>query len=150
MTSKTKALFLGAAFVLTAAGLAQAAITVADVLPTYQDGSYSAVEVRETTDQIVVEATKNGVRTKTVYDKTSGAILSSQDHSANTSGAMGGSDDDSLSGDDDHGDDHSGSHDSGSDHSDSHDSGSDHSGGSDHDSGSDHSGSDHDGGSDHD
>lgn len=135
MISKTKALILGAAFVLTA-GVAQAALTVADVLPTYQDGSYSAVEVRETASQITVEATKNGVRTRTVFDKASSAILSSQDQSANGGGASAGGDSDSdRGGDDDHGgsDNGGGDHDGGGDHG-----GSDHDGGGDHDGGSDH------------
>ena len=141
MISKTKALILGAAFVLTA-GVAQAALTVADVLQTYQDGSYSAVEVRETASQITVEATKNGVRTRTVFDKASGAILSSQDQSANGSGASAGGDSDNdLGGDDDHG----GSDNGGGDHD-----GGDHDGGSDHGESDLDSGGDHDGGSDHD
>lgn len=137
MTSTTKALILGAAFVLSAA-VAQAAITVADVLPTYQDGSYSAVEVREGATRITVEATKGGVRTKTVYDKASGAILSTQDYSTMNGGGAGGvgaggGDDDS-----DHGSDHSGGdRDGGSDH-----------GGDDH--GGDRGGDDHGGESDHD
>ena len=137
MTSTTKALILGAAFVLSAA-VAQAAITVADVLPTYQDGSYSAVEVREGATRITVEATKGGVRTKTVYDKASGAILTTQDYSTMNGGGAGGvgaggGDDDS-----DHGSDHSGGdRDGGSDH-----------GGDDH--GGDRGGDDHGGESDHD
>ena len=148
MTSTTKALILGAAFVLSAA-VAQAAITVADVLPTYQDGSYSAVEVREGATRITVEATKGGVRTKTVYDKASGAILTTQDYSTMNGGGAGGvgaggGDDDS-----DNGSDHSGSGESdhGSDHSGDRDGGSDH-GGDDH--GGDRGGDDHGGESDHD
>lgn len=149
MTSTTKALILGAAFVLSAA-VAQAAITVADVLPAYQDGSYSAVEVREGATRITVEATKGGVRTKTVYDKASGAILTTQDYSTMNGGGAGGvgaggGDDDS-----DNGSDHSGSGESdhGSDHS-----GGDRDGGSDHggdDHGGDRGGDDHGGESDHD
>ena len=56
------------------ASMAQA-ITVADVVKTYQDQAYSGIEVKESPNQIKVEAFKDGVKIEVVYDKATGEVI---------------------------------------------------------------------------
>lgn len=56
------------------ASMAQA-ITVADVVKTYTDAAYSAIEVKESPNQIKVEGIKDGVKVEVVYDKATGDVV---------------------------------------------------------------------------
>ncbi len=145
------------------ASMAQA-ITVADVVDSYQNAAYSAIEVKESPNQIKVEAVKDGMRVEVVYDKVSGDVIKRESEVVgvddSNSGLEVSSTDHDFTGDDssdddisddgpdhDAGDDHGGSghDDSGDDDSGDDDSGDDDSG--DDDSGDDDSGHD-DGGHD--
>ncbi|MDZ4312344.1 MAG: PepSY domain-containing protein [Cypionkella sp.] len=152
MKLTAKPLMITALFGLWAS-TAQAAITVQDVVRTYQDAAYTHIEVKEGPTQIKVEAVKDGVKLEVVYDKASGAEVKRETETVGTtvggSGVEISTDDDDFTDDND---DHDGMDDDSSDDDGSDDSDSDHSGsddGDDHDSGDDHGGSDHDD-SDHD
>ncbi|WP_426032980.1 PepSY domain-containing protein [Cypionkella sp. TWP1-2-1b2] len=70
-TAKPLIFIAGLAF---SASMAQA-ITVADVVKTYQDQAYSGIEVKESPNQIKVEAAKDGVKVEVVYDKVTGDVI---------------------------------------------------------------------------
>lgn len=127
------------------AGMAQA-ITVADVVKTYQDQAYSGIEVKESPNQIKVEAIKDGTHVEVVYDKATGDVVKQESEAAGTDATNTGvevSSTDHDFTDDDSSDDHSATDDSGSDDS-ADDNGSDD--GADHDAGDDNGGSGHDDG----
>lgn len=134
MSLKTKIAMICAAVALSAG--AARALTVDDVLQSYTDAGFSAIEVRETASTIKVEAVKEGVKLELVYDKASGEVLKREQRPLVAGGMGQGTDASHL---DDAEEDHKG----GSDDGDDHDTDDDH-GGSDHDAGDDHGGS-HDG-----
>lgn len=142
MSLRTKIAMICAAVALSA-GTAQA-LTVDDVIQSYTDAGFSAIEVRETAGTIKVEAIKAGVKLELVYDKASGEVLQREQRALGAEGVGQGS---GLGlGDDDNGD-HSGGSDDGA----GHDAGDDHGGSDDgagHDAGDDHGGSDHGAGHD--
>ncbi|MES2436058.1 MAG: hypothetical protein V4586_19770 [Pseudomonadota bacterium] len=133
------------------AGMAQA-ITVADVVKTYQDQAYSGIEVKESPNQIKVEAAKDGVKVEVVYDKVTGDVVKHESEvlgadETNTGLEVSSTDHDFTG--DDSGDDNSAKDDSGSDDGPDHDAGDDNGGSGHDDSGHDDSGHDdsgHDGG----
>lgn len=158
MKTKARMLLLSAAMIVSA-GIAQAAITVNDVVQSYQGAAFTSIEVTESPAFIKVEAIKDGVKLEIVYDKASGDVIRREQRAASASDATKSgvevrsvSDDAGLgehgsqSHDDEHdqdGTEDDNSHDSGDDSSDdSSDDDSDHGAG--HDSGDDH-GSDHGG-----
>lgn len=123
------------------ASMAQA-ITVEDVVQTYQDAAYSAIEVKESPNQIKVEGVKDGVKVEVVYDKATGDVVKRESEAVgagetNTGLEVSSTDHDFT--DDDNADDDSTDDDGASDDSDSDD-------GADHDAGDDDGGSDHDDG----
>ncbi len=148
ITTTSKALMLSAALTFMA-GVAQAAITVDDVVKSYTDGNFTSIQVVETATRIKVEAVKDGVKLEVTYDKASGDVVKREQSKASaedlaksgvavTTGGTGSSDsmDDDTNGSD---------HDSGT----GHDAGEDH-GSEDHGSSNDSSGhdsSEHDSGS---
>jgi hypothetical protein len=162
MKLKSKLMMFTAA-VAFSASMAQAAITTDDVVKTYQDAAYTSIEVVEGPTQIKVEAIKDGVKLEVIYDKASGTVIKTEQHSVTgTDGSVTGVevstsdsdfDDDHGAGSDDGdghdvGDDHGGD-DAGSDDGEGHDVGDDHGGdntGSDdgdgHDAGDDNGGDD--------
>ena len=154
MKTKTRMLLLSAALIVSA-GIAQAAITVDDVVKSYQGAAFTSIEVTESPALIKVEAIKDGVKLEILYDKASGDVIRREQSAASASDATKSgvevrsvSDDAGLdkhgsrSNDDQH--DQDGTEDDSSDDSgdDSSDHGSDHGAG--HDAGDDH-GSDHGG-----
>ncbi|MGV8953684.1 MAG: hypothetical protein ACOH2M_21480 [Cypionkella sp.] len=146
---RTKNALLLSAALMFSAGIVQAApITLQDVVTTYQDATFTSVEIVETATQIKVEAIQDGMKLEIVYDKATGDVVKREQRPASAkdgdkSGVSVSSDDSSSDDDDDDegSDDDSSSHDGsgGSDDGEGHDSGDDH--GSDHGGGS---GSDHD------
>lgn len=149
MTLKSKLMMFTAALALST-GIAQAAITADDILQSYKDGGFSAIEVRETATTVKVEAVKDGVKLELVYDKASGDVIKRQQRAIGADGTViGDHQSGSHDGIDDDEDDH---HGSGSDDDDDHDHGDDHGGDSGHDGDDDHGGHDggHDGGGDDD
>ena len=123
------------------ASMAQA-ITVEDVVQTYQDAAYSAIEVKESPNQIKVEGVKDGVKVEVVYDKATGDVIKRESEAVgagetNTGLEVSSTDHDFT--DDDSADDDGADDDGASDDSDSDD-------GADHDAGDDDGGSDHDDG----
>jgi hypothetical protein len=163
MKLKVKLMMFTAAVAFSAT-MAQATITVNDVVQTYQDAAYTSIEVKEGPTQIKVEAIKDGMKIEVVYDKASGDVIRQESHSASAedaaqTGVEVSSTDRDFSDDTGVSDDDGANHDAGDDHgSDANDDGSDDQGGSsaDDNSGSDDqgdddnsgSGSDHGGGDD--
>lgn len=146
-TAKPLIFIAGLAF---SASMAQA-ITVDDVVKTYQDAAYSAIEVKESPNQIKVEGVKDGVKVEVVYDKATGDVVKRESEAAgvgdSNSGLEVSSTDHDFTGDDS-GDDDS-SDDGVSDDGPDHDVGDDNGGSGHDDSGHDdsgHDGSGHDGG----
>ena len=132
------------------AGMAQA-ITVADVVKTYQDQAYSGIEVKESPNQIKVEAIKDGVKVEVVYDKVTGDVIKNESEAAGTDSSNAGvevSSTDHDFTDDDGSDDHSATDDNGSDDGAGHDAGDDNGGSGHDDGGHDDGGDGGDGGSD--
>ena len=129
------------------AGTAQAAITVQDVVSSFQDAAYTGIEVKEGPTQIKVEAFKDGVKVEVVYDKATGTELKRESEAAETT--VGGTGVEVAATDDDFTDEDNQHHGIGDDSADdnvsddgySHQSGSDD--GVDHDAGDDNSGADH-------
>ena len=102
------------------ASMAQA-ITVADVVQTYQDAAYSAIEVKEGPNQIKVEGVKDGVKVEVVYDKATGDVVKRESEAVgagetNTGLEVSSTDHDFT--DDDSADDDDADDDGGSDHDD--------------------------------
>ena len=130
------------------ASMAQA-ITVDDVVQTYQDAAYSRIEVKESPNQIKVEGIKDGVKVEVVYDKATGDVIKRESETAgvddsNSGLEVSGTDQDFT--DDNSADDDS-SDDGMSDDGPGHDVGDDHGGNGHDDSGHDdngHDDSDHD------
>jgi hypothetical protein len=127
MTFKARLMMFSAALALSA-GMANAApITAADVLQSYTEAGFSAIEIRETATTIKVEAVKDGVRLELVYDKASGDVIK-REQGADTgqSSSTAGVDDHDEQGDDDEaGSDDGPDHDAGDDHGSEHDGGHD-------------------------
>ena len=150
------------------ASMAQA-ITVADVVQTYQDAAYSGIEVKESPNQIKVEGIKDGVKVEVVYDKTTGDVIKRESEAVDAGEISNGlevsvtdhdftddnvaADDNSASDDNDAADDNSASDDNdaaddnSSDVAPDHDAGDDN-GGSGHDDGGHDDGGHDDGGHD--
>ncbi len=125
------------------ASMAQA-ITVADVVQTYQDAAYSGIEVKESPNQIKVEGIKDGVKVEVVYDKATGDVVKRESEAVGVgetnSGLEVSSTDHDFTGDDSADDDSS--DDGVSDDGPDHDVGDDHDDSGHDDSGHDDSGHD--------
>ncbi len=142
-TAKPLIFIAGLAF---SASMAQA-ITVADVVKTYQDAAYSAIEVKESPNQIKVEGVKDGVKVEVVYDKATGDVVKRESEAAGVGDTNSGLEVSST--DHDFTDDDSADDNSASDDGPDHDMGDDNGGSGHDDSGHDdggHDGSGHDGG----
>lgn len=140
-TAKPLIFIAGLAF---SASMAQA-ITVADVVQTYQDAAYSGIEVKESPNQIKVEGVKDGVKVEVVYDKATGNVVKRESEAVgtgetNTDLEVSSTDHDFT--DDDSADDDNASDDGASDDGPDHDAGDDNGGSGHDDSGDDDDGHD--------
>lgn len=68
-------LFASSAIALFAGTASFAAITVDDVVKTFQDDGYESIEVKRGLSQIKVEAVKGGQKLEAIYDIETGEIL---------------------------------------------------------------------------
>lgn len=118
-----KAIVLSLALAVLAGG-AQAQITRAQVLATYQEKGFTQIEVKSIGSTIKVEAVKGGTKFEVIYDTTTGTIVKQESHPAEDVSGGQGSDDGAGH---DAGDDH-GSGGQGADDGAGHDAGDDHGG----------------------
>ena len=86
MKLKTRLMIFTAAVACTAT-MAAAAITSTDVVSTYRANNFTYIEVKESPTQIKVEAIKDAMYIEVVYEKSSGAVLSSETGAASVDDA---------------------------------------------------------------
>lgn len=140
-----KAIVLSLALAVLAGG-AQAQITGAQVLATFQEKGFTQIEVKSLGSTIKVQAVKGGMQVEVIYDTATGKIVKQETHPAEAATGTDGTDN-GVS--DDTGTDDNGGETEASDDGAGHDAGDDHGGNRAGEGGSGrHSGSGRHGGSD--
>jgi hypothetical protein len=87
-----KAIVLSLALAVLAGG-AQAQITGAQILATFQQQGFTRIEVQSLGSTIKVEAVKNGMQVEVIYDTATGKIVKQDSHPVGHASGSHGSDD---------------------------------------------------------